>query len=73
MDKYINRNAMANIMISDLAKEIKKKIEGGKIYGIPVDMENIDHVIVAVYLMCEIESLNLFGTERIEINTLFSK
>jgi len=59
-------NVMINLMISDYAKEIRQKIEGGKLYGLPIDMENIDHVIVAVYHLCEAEQIN----KNIE-NTLF--
>ncbi len=66
-------NTMINILISDFAKEIKKRIEGGKIYGIPVDMNNVDHVIVAAYLVSEMEQINLFEKQREIENTLFSE
>ena len=65
-------NVMINLMISDYAKEIRQKIENGKIYGIPVDMENMDHVIVAVYHLCESEHLHRELEQQSIINTLFS-
>jgi len=63
---------MIDLMISDYAKEIRQKIENGKIYGIPVDMENIDHVIVAVYHLCEAEQVDKVLEQQCIINTLFS-
>ena len=47
-DEYINR----------LAKEIKDKIVGGTIYGEPIDMQNADEVIVAIYFLSKIEETN---------------
>lgn len=41
--------------ISRLAKEIKDKIADGTIYGEPIDMQNADEVIVAIYFMSKIE------------------
>jgi hypothetical protein len=35
--------------IKELADDVRAKIKGGTIYGIPVDMENPDHLIAATY------------------------
>ena len=37
--------------IQKLACEIRSKIKGSNLYGEPVDMENIDHLIVASYMI----------------------
>jgi len=36
-------------VVSVMAKDIREKIKGGRLYGIDVDMENEDMVLVAAY------------------------
>ena len=40
---------MANINISNAADHIRKNIEGCTLFGIPIDMNNANHLIVAAH------------------------
>ena len=51
--------------IAFLACEIKERINGGSLYGETIDMDNIDEVIVATYLLASIERMRLFATTRL--------
>ena len=35
--------------IKEMAKKIKEKIKGSSICGIPIDLDNQDHVLIAAY------------------------
>lgn len=37
-------------LIREIANMVREQIDGGTIYGVPVDMNNLDHVIAAAYL-----------------------
>ena len=39
------------------AKKIRKKLEGAKVYGIPVDLDDVDTAIVASYYMAKLENI----------------
>ncbi len=42
-------NEYYELMIKDEADNIKKQMKNGKIYGQDVNMDNINHLIVAAY------------------------
>ena len=42
-------------VIKDWADAIKKKIKDGHLYGQPIDLDNISHLILAAYLLGQAE------------------
>ena len=46
-----------NDLIKLEAEKIKKKLAGSRIYGYPVDLDDIDCSIVAAYYMAQIEEI----------------
>ena len=47
-------------IINDLAEEVKQKIKDGKIFGVKVDMNNINHLIILSYLLGQMESFDAY-------------
>jgi hypothetical protein len=46
---YESRNVRAEENICKVADQIRKNIEESTIYGIPIEMNNVNHLIVAAY------------------------
>lgn len=51
MVKYNSHEDYAEIFIRKEAESILKQITGGRIYGKEVNLRNLDHLIVASYLI----------------------
>jgi hypothetical protein len=45
----------AKVLVKDIADKIKEKVKGGMLYGWPIDLNDPDAVLVAVYFMRERE------------------
>lgn len=53
-----NSNDYRFMTIEKEAEKVREKIKGGTLYGLPVDMENLDMVILAAYWVGTTEVIN---------------
>ena len=52
--------------IADHADTIKKKMDGGRIYGKLIDMSNLDDVVVAAYFIGFLDAQKMFGNHDLD-------
>ena len=45
----MTREEFAERAIKEMADDVRAKIANGRIYGVPIDMNNVDHLIAATY------------------------
>lgn len=49
---------MSILTIYNEALDIRGKLDGGSIFGVPIDTDNTDHLIVAAYYLAKQEELD---------------
>lgn len=64
-------NEIHERMIAEAAKQIRASVADGRLYGEPIDKDNINHVLVATYWMGKKEELERHMVDWETYNKLF--